>query len=419
MHLAHFVHRYPPALGGAEVYVERLSRFLHHQGDRVTVWTSTAIDLEAMRSRGRETPAGIGREGGVAVRRYTPLRFPGRRYVLKALSLVPARTWQALTLPCNPVCPGMWRDAGRFAGPVDAVHAFAFPYSFPAVCGLRLARRLGVPFLLTPFLHLGDPTDPADRTRRQYTTDLLAWFLRQADHIFVQTPSERQAAVELGGSDRKVVLQGLGIDLTECTGGDRSAARRAWGAGPGDFVVGHLANLSVEKGSVDLLRAAGRLGPDVRVVLAGPEMPNFQRWWAGFVDQHRVTRLGPLDEQQKRDFFAGIDAFALPSRSDSFGLVLLEAWANAKPVVCYRAGGPADLVRDGQDGFVVPCGDVAALAERLKCLAANPYRAASQGRTGRDRLTEFDWTEKLTIVRDTLIEVARSPNQPVRIPIAA
>ena len=90
----------------------------------------------------------------------------GRRWLLKPLSLIPLSSWQCLTLPCNPVCPGMWRDAGRFAGPVDAVHAFAFPYSFPAACGLRLARRRGVPFLLTPFLHLGDPTDPRDRTRR-------------------------------------------------------------------------------------------------------------------------------------------------------------------------------------------------------------------------------------------------------------
>ena len=53
--------------------------------------------------------------------------------------------------------------------------------------------------------------------------------------------------------------------------------------------------------------------------------------------------------------------FALPSRSDSFGLVLLEAWANAVPCVVYRAGGPADLVRHGVDGLQAPCGDVESL----------------------------------------------------------
>ena len=48
MHVHHFVHRYPPAVGGAESYVERLGRYLAGRGDAVTVWTSTAVDLAAM-----------------------------------------------------------------------------------------------------------------------------------------------------------------------------------------------------------------------------------------------------------------------------------------------------------------------------------------------------------------------------------
>ena len=68
-------------------------------------------------------------------------------------------------------------------------------------------------------------------------------------------------------------------------------------------------------------------------------MPNFRRFWGGYGQAGRVRRLGVLDEKQKRDFFAGIDMFALPSRSDSFGIVFLEAWANGVPNIGYRAGG--------------------------------------------------------------------------------
>ena len=78
----------------------------------------------------------------------------------------------------------VWRDAGDFLpsptgrgagreGVFDAVHASAFPYAFPIVCARRLARRLRVPFFITPFLHLGDPDDPNDRTRRGYTSPAL------------------------------------------------------------------------------------------------------------------------------------------------------------------------------------------------------------------------------------------------------
>lgn len=408
MHVAQFVQRYPPALGGAESYTARLSKYLASRSHAVTVWTSTAVELADMwrvsRSQRephfREQRAGV--DSSPCVRRYRPLRFPARRYVLKALSLLPLRVWQCLTRPCNPVCPGMWRDAGQYAGPLDAVHATAFPYSFPIACGLRLARRRGAPFFLTPFLHLGDPTDPADRTRQQYTAPHLRWLLRQADGVFVQTRLERDAVIGLGVPEARVILQGLGVDPEECTGGDRTASRQAWGVSSGEVVVGHLANNSTEKGTVDLLRAAERAwaaGGRFRVVLAGPEMPNFRAFWAGFQHQNRVNQLGVLSDAGKRAFFAGIDAFALPSRSDSFGLVLLEAWANGKPNLVYRAGGPAELVRDGIDGLHARCGDVDDLATNLARITADGGLRRALGDAGHARIgSEFRWADKLEIV---------------------
>ncbi len=398
MHLVHALHRYPPALGGAEKYAAELTAYHAARGDTVTVWTSTAHDLEAMRYAGHaEHPAGL-TDG---VHRFRPLYFPGRRYALKALSLVGPPAWRGRWLPCNPVMPGMLRVARDFDGPLDAVHAFAFPYSFPILAGLRLAQRRGVPFALTPFLHLGDPADPRDRTFTQYTSTPLKWLLRQADRVFVQTPSELTACVKLGVPESRLTLQGLGIDAAECTGGDRERARRSWGVTAGEFVVGHLANLSREKGTPDLVAATRSLR--VRTVLAGPAMPNFER---GFAASPGATRLGPLTESAKRDFFAGIDLFALPSRSDSFGLVLLEAWANRKPVVAYRAGGPADLVRHELDGLLVPCDDVIALAAAIARLAGDAGLRERLGQSGQARVSEeFVRDDRLSIVRDAMLSM--------------
>jgi glycosyltransferase involved in cell wall biosynthesis len=351
----------------------------------------------------------------VNLHRFAPLHFPARRYILKALSLFPHRFWQCLTAPCNPICPAMWRAVTRFAGALDAVHATSFPYSFPSACGLRLARRCGVPFLLTPFLHLGDPSNSHDRTRKQYTKPHLRWLLNQADRVFVQTHTERDAVLSLGVPAERIVLQGLGVDVSECTGGDRAAARTAWGCA-GAVVIGHLANNSAEKGTVDLLRAAeiawGR-GYHFRVVLAGPEMPNFRTFYAGFEPKDRVARLGTLSVEQKRDFFAGIDCFALPSRSDSFGLVLLEAWANGKPNLVYRAGGPAELVRHEGDGLQAPCGNVAELATQLGRLVAGAHLRTRLGHNGLVRIaTEFRWEDKLALVRNTICDAITSAAAP-------
>ena len=91
----------------------------------------------------------------------------------------------------------------------------------------------------------------------------------------------------------------------------------------------------------------------------------------------------------------------------------MEAWANGKPVVAYRAGGPADLIRDGVDGFLVTCGDVDELRAKLLQLATNPELARKMGEAGRERVrAEFGWERSLKLVREavTSLSVAGRPS---------
>jgi glycosyltransferase involved in cell wall biosynthesis len=178
-------------------------------------------------------------------------------------------------------------------------------------------------------------------------------------------------------------------------------------------VIGHLANNSREKGSVDLLRAAERAwrqGGRFVVVLAGPEMPNFRTFWDRHRPSGRVLRLGILDARQKRDFFAALDVFALPSRSDSFGLVLLEAWANGVPNIGYRAGGIGWVIRDEEDGLLVRCGDIPGLAAAILRLTGDADLRHFLGAAGRERTRrEFEWKEKFALVRRVYAEVSGGP----------
>jgi glycosyltransferase involved in cell wall biosynthesis len=397
MKLAHFCHRYPPAVGGSESYFARLSTWLAARGHRVVVFTSTAEDLSAFWDpAARQLPASLTYEHSLEVHRLPLWHLPvAHRYVMKALSLVPVPRWQAVTMPFNPIVPGM----RRIREPFQAVHATAFPYSYPLVAARDLARRLRVPFLLTPFVHTGDPYDPADRIRRAYTTPALLQLAREADAVFVQTEGERRVLAEKGVAPERLVLQGLGVDLADCTGGN-PAVYRTEETGP---ILGHLANHSREKGTIDLLQAANlawETGAAFELLLAGPRMPAFESWWQTYRPRGRVRLLGPLDAQQKRDFFAALDGFVLPSRSDSFGLVLPESWANGIPVAVYDAGGPPWLVRDGVDGHVVRCGDVTGLAAVLARLPGD--RALGEAGRARINAGEFDWERSLSIVEATL-----------------
>ena len=418
MHVAHFIQRFPPALGGSEAYFQRLSHWRRERGDDITIWTSTALDLSAFWSSvGKRLPAGIVREDGLTIRRYEPSHWFARRHLLKLLSFVPAAGLQCLTMTCNPISLRMMYDAARDEGPCDLVHASAIPYGWPLYCALKLARRKQAPFLLTPFLHLGDPDDPRDRTRRIYTSRPMRYLLEAADAVFAQTELERTALLELGISPERIVKQGLGVDSAECTGGDRQRARRAWQCADDECVVGHLANLSPPKGTLDLLRAARRAseqGARFRVVLAGPRMPEFNRFWQNFEPKARVVLCGALSDEQKRDFYAGIDGFCLPSRSDSFGLVLLEAWANGKPNIGYRAGGIGELIQPGDDGWLVRCGDIAGLAKSLVEMECDPARRQTMGAIGRKRTEwEFRWEDKLRIVDEVMGRVTAGMKQMV------
>jgi glycosyltransferase involved in cell wall biosynthesis len=287
---------------------------------------------------------------------------------------------------------------------IDLVHATAFPYAWPILCGLRMARIHRTPFVLTPFLHLGDPQNPQDPTRRGYLAPPLRYLLHSADHLFVQTRIEQAALEQYGIPGDRITLAGLGVDPWECTGGDRERSRSRWQISPDAVVIGHLANQSEEKGTVDLLQAAQilwRRGEQFYVMLAGPRMPNFERFWRRFEAQDRVLQLGVLPETDKPDFFAALDLFAMPSRSDSFGLVFLEAWANGLPCVAYRAGGVAEVIHEESDGLLVPCGAVVDLAEALSRLLKDSALRQRLGSTGRQRvLREHDWAPHLHQVRE-------------------
>lgn len=392
MQIVQIVQRYPPARGGSETYFARLSHWLASRGHQVHIATTTARDLSAFWDRHAEqVPAGFSREsGGVSVERHPLWHVPFQRWVLRGLSLLPIPSWQGWVTSCNPLSWSLRRWAMTYDGPCDLVHATAFPYAWPLRCALLLARRRNVPFALTPFLHLGDLDDPRNRVRRSFTRPALMDLARSADRLLVQTPQEAQAFRDLGIPADRIVLQGLGVDMDECTGGDRVAWRSRLGLAPDTVVVGHLANLSAEKGSNDLVRAVA--GLPVELVLAGPAMPNFRT-------APGVRVLGELSPGDKRDFFAGIDLFALPSVVDSFGLVLLEALANGVPCVGYNAGGVPGVLTDGIDGFVVPC-HVEALRSALDRLCRDADLRHRMGEAGREKARAARWEEKLAIVED-------------------
>src|SRR6185312_16230905 len=99
-------------------------------------------------------------------------------------------------------------------------------------------------------------------------------------------------------------------------------------------------------------------GSTASLLIAGPSLRAFDE----HVAQHASNlpyfiNLPPFADEQKRDFLAAADVVAQPSRVESLGLVLLEAWANAKPVVAADIAVSRELVTSCDGGLLVPFGD--------------------------------------------------------------
>ena len=149
-----------------------------------------------------------------------------------------------------------------------------------------------------------------------------------------------------------------------------------------------VARLEPEKDLASLVRAMVLLtatAPDCQCVIAG-EGSERKRLEALIVSENlrgNVRLLG-----YRSDALALInagDVLALPSLSEPFGLVLLEAMALGKPVVATTSGGPLEIVENGLTGLLAPPSHPAALADALLTLATDPERAARMGRAGSER----------------------------------
>lgn len=400
--IVHICPRYLPARGGVETFFARLSEALAADGHVVTVRTTDAATVRGFTSprEGRLTPS---RETmhGVRVCRF-PVRYvPAQRYVRTLAHGLPFGTrWNANTLRWTPWVPGL-ADLDATDRPA-LVHAAGLPYSSLLCAGVELAARARARLVMTPFTHLPPPGPSGSRMHAAYLSRLNLDLLARADRIFVQTDLERRTLAAAGLEPDKLVPVGLGVDPAECVGGDRSAARRQWGIAAESLVVGHLANKSWDKGTLDLLDAAERLwtrGIRFDLLLAGPEMPSFTARWREFALHEHVVNLGVLSPRELRAFYAALDVFALPSYVESFGISPLEAGLNGAAVMAYDHGGPSEIFKDGITARLVPVGNIAALAEAIEQVLTHACERTRLGEAARRLAATYTWDRALARVR--------------------
>ncbi len=144
-----------------------------------------------------------------------------------------------------------------------------------------------------------------------------------------------------------------------------------------------IGRLTAQKGQADLVRAMARVDPGRLLVVGQGEEEKALRACALECDvAERVTFAGWRPDVRR--ILAACDVFCLPSRWEGFGLVLLEAMREERPIVATSVGAIPEVL--DSVGFVVPPGDVPALADALRQVLFNPIHGEALGKAGRKRM---------------------------------
>lgn len=374
MNIALVTRQYWPAVGGVERVAMNLGRAFSDRGHRVTV-VAQSVD---------ETPFNrmthIIRErlvfspfvhDGVSVVQFRPSR---RRRVLLlpfAAELIPlagrvSRLW--LRAHTSGYYNIVVRDvlAPLFAE-ADVVHMLGAEVL--AVAAVETAHWLGKPAAVSPFAHPGEWGLDSGSARAY----------RHADAVLATTEADAALYRDVGVEEAR--LEVVGLPVPDAGGALSAREREEIAARPreADPLVVFLGQRRPNKRLEILFGAIPRVWddhPTARFAFVGPgaELP---------IGDARVLDVGRVSDAERARWLARADVLCLPSFSESFGLVVAEAWSQAVPVVVADIPVLSELVATSGGGIVAQP-DPESFAAALRSLLSDPHRSRALGAAGQD-----------------------------------
>jgi D-inositol-3-phosphate glycosyltransferase len=285
-------------------------------------------------------------------------------------------------------------------GDVDALHA---NYWLSGVAGHRLKHELDLPLVSTfhTLARVKAETGDAEPERRVRAE---AEVIGCSDAILASCEAEADQLERLYGADRsRIELVAPGVDHAFFSAGPRDGARTALqhldlGDGPVLLFVGRIQPLKGLDVAVRALAALRR--PDARLVVVGgasgaegaAEVDRIDKLIAELGVSDQVRMVEPVPHHLLSTYYRAADLVLVPSRSESFGLVALEAAACGTPVVAAAVGGLRTLVDHGRTGFLVDGRDPAVFASYAEQILDAPALADELSRQAARRAANYTWS---------------------------
>jgi glycosyltransferase involved in cell wall biosynthesis len=406
---------YSPAVGGAEMHVQKLSEGLAALGHEVRVvtsnvagvWSPTFANLPALETLNGVQVERLHPEGGSlgdALRAWQRARGGYRSSKLvfggDGADLICAHPALLQLIP--------YLVKSR----VDIVSAFN--YLWPPAYHAYLARKLKrFKMVAVPLFHPAE-----DWAHRPVHKKMLA----NCTGAIVNTAYEAKFVLEQARIP--VAIAGVGVDPKPFEGanGEKIRARYKLGSFP---VVGFVGRQEARKGMdtvVRAMRTVWKTNRDVRLLLAGFQ-PNRDRQLESLMEslsnfeKERVVRIRDFPEGEKASIFDALDVFVMPSLAESFGMAYLDAWMCRKPVIGARIGSTECVVDEGRDGLLVTPRSGEETAAAILSLLSDPARREAMGRKGYEKVVgEFTWERVTKRVEKFYVQLSAPKNGHLPVP---
>lgn len=412
MKILHVCKVYDSFKDGNQIHMKMLSENLVKLGDYVQVFSmrkrESLIKIDNLREKRRYFKEKI---NGVSVRRFSQHEFlhnlifkfmPHKiRGGYKLEKLIFGQNLEAISQ--GPFCPEIVFDIVK-AKP-DLIMCLNMSGTLPYFC--FLARKiLKIPLVIIPCLH----------TWQEYVENEVNYsILKSASMIIALTEFEKKFLINKGMDEKMISVIGAGVDAVEVDDSKGQKFREKYNIGSVPIVlfVGRRENHKGVNVLIDAMTLVRKEIPSAILVLAGKASIFDKEFYEKYEaldseDRNKTLILEDFTEEDKAGFYSACDIFAMPSITDSFGIVYLEAWIHEKPVIACKNTSQETLIEHGKDGYLVEYGNVEETAVFIIDLLKDAYKRSMFGKNGKLKVqSNYTWDIVVDKVRAIYCEIVK------------